>query len=42
MTMLGNGVFGYGREARDILMPFGTVYEFHMARHGTRIIGECS
>jgi pantoate kinase len=40
MTMLGNGVFGYGRKAQTLLRDFGTVYEFSMAREGTRIIGE--
>jgi pantoate kinase len=40
MTMLGNGVFGYGGKAQTLFMQFGTVYEFFMAREGTRIIGE--
>jgi pantoate kinase len=40
MTMLGNGVFGYGGKAQTLLMQFGTVYEFFMAREGTCIIGE--
>ena len=40
MTMLGNGVFGYGRKAQTLLMQFGTVSEFSMAREGTRITGE--
>jgi pantoate kinase len=40
MTMLGNGVFGYGRKAQTLLMQFGAVYEFSMAVDGTRIIGE--
>jgi pantoate kinase len=40
MTMLGNGVFGYGRNAHTLLKQFGAVYEFSMAREGTQIIGE--
>ena len=39
MTMLGNGVFAYGREARDILSASGDVYAFTVAKAGTRIIG---
>ncbi|MFA5347393.1 MAG: pantoate kinase [Methanoregula sp.] len=38
MTMLGNGVFAYGRRARDMLLPFGPVYEFHVADAGVRIV----
>ena len=38
MTMLGNGVFAYGKKARDILSPCGVVYEFTVAREGARII----
>ena len=38
MTMLGNGVFAYGRKARDVLFPFGHVYEFHMSATGAYII----
>jgi pantoate kinase len=38
MTMLGNGVFAYGRKARDVLLPFGHVYEFCVADAGVRII----
>jgi pantoate kinase len=38
MTMLGNGVFAYGRMARDVLMPFGHVYEFYIADAGARIL----
>ncbi len=33
MTMLGNGVFAYGRKARDVLLPFGHVYEFHVVSY---------
>jgi pantoate kinase len=40
MTMLGNGVFAYGRKARAALRQFGEVYEFTMAKTGTRIVGE--
>jgi pantoate kinase len=40
MTMLGNGVFAYGRKARDVLLPFGPVYEFYIAEAGARIIEE--
>ncbi|MDD1682800.1 MAG: GHMP kinase [Methanoregula sp.] len=39
MTMLGNGVFAYGREARDILSAFGELYAFTMAEAGARITG---
>jgi pantoate kinase len=39
MTMLGNGVFAYGREARDILSASGEVYAFTVARAGARIVG---
>jgi len=38
MTMLGNGVFAYGRKARDVLLPFGHVYKFYVADAGVRII----
>ena len=40
MTMLGNGVFAYGRDARQILSQFGEVYTCTMARNGARISGE--
>jgi pantoate kinase len=40
MTMLGNGVFGYGSRARDILRQFGIPAELFMARSGTRILEE--
>jgi pantoate kinase len=39
MTMLGNGVFAYGQEARDILSRSGEVYTLGVAREGARIIG---
>jgi len=38
MTMLGNGVFAYGRKARDVLSPFGHVYEFQVSATGAHII----
>jgi pantoate kinase len=40
MTMLGNGVFAYGRGSRELLMPFGEVYEFGMGCSGVRIVKE--
>jgi pantoate kinase len=40
MTMLGNGVFGYGSGARDVLTKCGTTTELFMARTGTRILDE--
>ena len=40
MTMLGNGVFAYGRKAPEILERFGNVYRCQMARTGARIIQE--
>lgn len=39
MTMLGNGVFAYGRKAYDLLVPFGQVYEFHVASSGVHVVG---
>jgi pantoate kinase len=39
MTMLGNGVFAYGKGAREILKEFGEVYEFSVAQSGTRVLG---
>lgn len=38
MTMLGDGVFAYGKRAAGVLRPFGEVYEMHMAESGTRIL----
>ena len=40
MTMLGNGVFAYGRGSRELLMPFGEVYEFGIGSSGVRLIRE--
>jgi len=42
MTMLGNGVFAYGRRARDVLLPFGHVYEFQVSVTGARILEDMS
>ena len=38
MTMLGNGVFAYGRKAQIVLLPFGHVYEFHVSAIGAHIM----
>ena len=38
-TMLGNGVFAYGRNAREILSDHGQVYTFRIANEGVRITG---
>ena len=38
MTILGNGVFAYGRKAREVLLPFGQVYEFHVSVTGPHIM----
>ena len=40
MTMLGNGVFAYGKKARHVLSAFGEVYEFRVSPTGPEIIGE--
>jgi len=40
MTMLGNGIFAYGPDARRILEPFGEVFECRLSRTGARIIGD--
>jgi pantoate kinase len=40
MTMLGNGIFAYGKKAHDILLPFGHVFELHVAAAGARILEE--
>ena len=39
MTMLGNGVFAYGKKAGDILSASGMVYTFAVARQGVRVMG---
>jgi len=38
MTMLGNGVFAYGRKAQDLLKPFGHVHEFYAAATGVHMV----
>jgi pantoate kinase len=38
MTLLGNGVFAYGRKAHDVLSPFGHVYEFRVSDKGAYIM----
>ncbi len=38
MTMLGNGVFAYGKNAREVLALFGEVYEFGVSPTGPRIV----
>ena len=35
---LGNGVFAYGRKAREILLTSGLVYEFHVSATGAHIV----
>ena len=40
MTMLGNGVFAYGRDAEKALSPFGEVCTMTIATQGPRIIAE--
>jgi pantoate kinase len=38
MTMLGNGIFAYGRKAQDLLKAFGHVYDFRVADTGVHIV----
>ena len=38
MTMLGNGIFAYGRKALEVLLPFSHVYEFRVSASGVHII----
>ena len=38
MTMLGDGVFAYGKKAREVLSSFGEVYEFQVSPTGPRIV----
>ncbi|MCK9593302.1 MAG: pantoate kinase [Methanoregula sp.] len=38
MTMLGNGIFAYGRKARGVLLPFGHVYELRISDTGSHIL----
>lgn len=40
MTMLGDGVFAYGKRAQNVLLPFGEVYEFRVSPTGPEIIGK--
>jgi pantoate kinase len=38
MTMLGNGIFAYGREAAGVLSRFGEIYELNTASEGVRVL----
>lgn len=38
MTMLGDGVFAYGKKAHEVLSPFGKVYEFYVSSTGPGIV----
>jgi len=38
MTMLGDGVFAYGKRAREVLSPFGEVYEFRVSPNGPELV----
>ena len=38
MTMLGDGVFAYGKKAREVLSSFGEVYEFQVSPTGPKIV----
>jgi pantoate kinase len=40
MTMLGNGIFAYGKKAHDVLLPSGHVFELHVAATGARVLEE--
>jgi pantoate kinase len=40
MTMLGEGVFAYGKKARAVLSPFGEVYQFGVSPTGPEILEE--
>lgn len=42
MTMLGNGVFAYGKNAPEVLAPFGEVYEFRISPSGPEILEDPS
>ena len=37
MTMLGNGIFAYGRDAGEVLEQFGETFELHVAKSGVHI-----
>ena len=38
MTMLGNGVFGYGETAAEVLGPLGEVFMLGISKDGVRIV----
>lgn len=38
MTMLGNGVFALGHDAKRVLARYGEVYSLHVAKTGPRIL----
>ena len=38
MTMLGNGIFAYGRKAQEVLLPFGHVYKLRVSATGACIL----
>lgn len=40
MTMLGEGVFAYGKGAQNVLSSFGEVYEFRVSPTGPEIVEE--
>ncbi|MEI8331082.1 MAG: GHMP kinase, partial [Methanomicrobiales archaeon] len=40
MTMLGEGVFAYGKNAQSTLSPFGEVYQFGVSPTGPKILEE--
>ncbi|MCX6686387.1 MAG: pantoate kinase [Methanoregula sp.] len=42
MTMLGDGVFAYGKNAKRVLSQFGMIYEMHVATQGARVVEEIS
>jgi pantoate kinase len=42
MTMLGDGVFAYGKNAKRVLSQFGMIYEMHVATQGARFVEEIS
>lgn len=38
MTMLGNGIFALGDDARDLFAPYGEVFQLHVAMYGVRVM----
>ena len=42
MTMMGNGVFGYGETAAEVLGPLGEVFMLGISKEGVRIVDEGS